>query len=282
MIKQNKNKYNNRKYRIIVRITNKRVLTQVAYATMTGDKIVASASSDELKHFGIPVGHKNYASAYATGLLIARRCLKRFGQDQMIKGKEEIDGEDYHVEEEDTEQRPFKCILDLGIRRTCVGSRVWGALKGAVDGGLHIPHEAKNFPGFTPAEDKGGESQYDAETHKEKIMGTHVKEYMEMMQEDDSTKYEAHFSKYIENDIDSEKVEEMYEEAHAKIREDPTGEPASKQGITWKRDGNKVTSSDGTDVTRTIKLSLKQRKEKVAAKMEAARQRVLAACADEE
>jgi len=282
MIKQNKNKYNNRKYRLIVRISNQRIMCQVAYATMTGDKIVAAASSSDLKAFGIPVGLKNYAAAYATGLLIARRCLKKFGQDQMIKGKEELDGEDYHVEEEDTEQRPFKCILDLGIRRTCVGSRVWGALKGAADGGLHVPHEAKNFPGYTPAEDKGGESQYDAETHKEKIMGTHVKEYMEMMQEDDSTKYEAHFSKYIENDIDAEKVEEMYEEAHAKIRENPDGEPTEKQNITWKRDGNKVTSSDGTDVTRTIKLSLKQRKEKVAAKMEAARQRVLAACADEE
>lgn len=72
------------------------------------------------------------------------------------------------------EQRPFKCILDVGIRRTCVGHRMWGALKGAVDGGLHVPHKAKNFPGYKAAEEKGGESEYDAEAHKEKIFGNHV------------------------------------------------------------------------------------------------------------
>merc|ERR1712226_1081153 len=119
--------------------------------------------------YGIPAGYKNYAAGYCTGLLVARRVLKKYGMDEMIKGKEEIDGEEYHVEEEDTDQRPFKCILDVGIRRTCVGARMWGALKGAVDGGLHVPHSTKNFPGFKRAESKGGEDEYDAEAHKEKI-----------------------------------------------------------------------------------------------------------------
>ena len=102
------------------------------------------------------------------------RVLKKFGLDEKFKGKEELDGEDYHIEDEDNEQRPFKCILDVGIRRTCVGHRMWGALKGAVDGGLHVPHSTKNFPGFKAADEKGGESEYDAEAHKEKIFGTHA------------------------------------------------------------------------------------------------------------
>merc|ERR1712193_400221 len=108
---------------------------------------------------------------------------------------ETIDGEEYHVEEEEEEgeARPFKCILDVGIRRTCVGARMWGALKGAVDGGLHVPHSTKNFPGYKPAEEKGAESEYDAEAHKDRIFGHHVTEYMEMMKEEDPTKYEAHF-----------------------------------------------------------------------------------------
>ena len=109
----------------------------------------------ELAQFGIPAGHKNYAAAYATGLLLARRVLKKFGLDEKFKGKEELDGEEYHVEDEENEQRPFKCILDVGIRRTCVGHRMWGALKGAVDGGLHVPHKTKNFPGFKAADEKG-------------------------------------------------------------------------------------------------------------------------------
>merc|ERR1719238_1869977 len=112
--------------------------------------------------------------------------------DSDFKGKETIDGEEYHVEEEeeDAERRPFKCILDVGLRRTCVGARMWGALKGAADGGLHVPHNTKNFPGHKPAEEKGGEDEYEAEAHKDRIFGKHVSEYMESMAEEDKTKYE--------------------------------------------------------------------------------------------
>merc|ERR550537_1101983 len=137
---------------------------------------------------------------------------------------------------------------------------MWGALKGAVDGGLHIPHSAKNFPGYTPAEEKGQDPQYDAEAHKERIFGSHVKEYMEMMAEEDPTKYEAHFAKFIAEDIDADKMEDMYTEAHEKIKEDPTGEKGERKG-------NQMVGSDGTEHVRTTKLSLKQRRQKVAAKI---------------
>merc|ERR1719436_1176948 len=197
--------------------------------------IVAAANSKQLGKFGIPVGHKNYAAAYATGLLVARRTLKQFGLDETFKGKEELDGEDYHIEDEETEQRPFKCILDVGIRRSCVGARMWGALKGAVDGGLHVPHSTKNFPGFKAAEGKGAEPEYDAEAHKDRIFGGHVKEYMEMLAEEDPTKYEAHFAKFIAEGIEAEKMEGMYSEAHGKIKEDPEFEPSEKKGTTWER-----------------------------------------------
>merc|ERR1712194_823458 len=214
------------------------------------------ATSTELTKFGVPMGHKNYAAAYCTGLLIARRMLKKFGMDGAFKGKEEIDGEDYHVEEEDNEQRPLKVILDVGLQTTCVGHRMWGALKGAVDGGLHLPHSNKLFPGYKPAEDKGAEAEYDAEAHKEKIFGTHVKEYMEMMQEEDPTKYEAHFAKFIENSIDADKVEDMYTEAHSKIRADPSFSAGDKKSVTYTRAGNKFTGSDGTDHVRSKKTGL--------------------------
>lgn len=281
MVRQDKNKYNNKKYRLIVRFTGRKVICQVAYATIAGDKIVAQAISTELSKFGIPVGHKNYAAAYATGLLIARRTLKKFGLDETFKGKEEIDGDEYHVEDEETDQRPLKCILDVGIRRTCVGARMWGALKGAADGGLHVPHNTKNFPGYKPAEEKGAEPEYDAEAHKDRILGNHVKEYMEMMQEEDPTKYEAHFAKFIENDIDAEKMEDMYTEAHGKIKENPDFEPAEKKSITWERSGNTVKPSEGTSVNRSVKLSLKQRREKVRVKIAAAQAKMMAGADDE-
>merc|ERR1719277_2533922 len=260
MVKQPKSNYNAKKYRLIVRFTNSQVICQLAYATIQGDHIVCQATSSELTNYGIPCGHKNYAASYCTGLLIARRMLKQLNLEGEFKGKEEVDGEDYHIEDEDNDRRPFKCILDVGLQRTCMGARMWGALKGAVDGGLHVPHTNKLFPGFKPAEEKGQDPEYDAEAHKDRIFGGHVKEYMEMLSEEDPTKYEAHFAKYIENDIDAEKVEEMYSEAHDKIRENPDFEPTEKKGVEWQRKGNKVTGSDGSEVVRSVKLSLKQRR----------------------
>jgi len=275
MVRQDKNKFNNKKYRLVVRFTNKKVICQIMYATIRGDIIVSQANSSELTKYGVPCGHKNYAAAYCTGLLVARRTLKKFGLDETFKGKEEIDGEDYHVEDEENDQRPFKCILDVGLQTTAVGHRMWGALKGAVDGGLHIPHTNKKFPGFKPAEEKGQEPEYDADAHKEKIFGSHVKEYMEMLQEEDPTKYEAHFSKFIENDIDADKIEEMYTDAHEKIREDPDHEPAEKKDIKHERDGEQISSSDGTQHVRSIKITLEARRAKVAAKIQRAQERMM-------
>merc|ERR1712066_937952 len=137
----------------------------------------------------------------------------------------------YHVEDEECDQRPLKCILDVGIRRTVVGARMWGALKGAVDGGLHVPHNTKNFPGFKAAEEKGADDEYDAEAHKDRIFGNHVKEYMEMLQEEDPTKYEAHFAKFLAGGKEADAIEDMYTEAHEKIRANPGPSPKEKKKI---------------------------------------------------
>merc|ERR1711957_338946 len=182
---------------------------------------------------------------------------------------------DYHVEDEENDQRPFKCILDVGLQTWAAGHRMWGALKGAVDGGLHIPHTNKKFPGFKAPEEKGADSEYDAEAHKEKIFGGHVKEYMEMLEEEDPTKYEAHFAKFLAADVNGEKLEEMYTEAHEKIREDPDFEMAEKKGITHKNDGEQVTSSDGTEHARSKKITLEQRRAKVAEKIAAAQAKLM-------
>jgi len=277
MVRQDKNKYNTRKHRLVVRFTNQKVICQVVWATIRGDMVLTQATSSELEKFGIPCGYKNYAAAYCTGLLVARRALKKVGLDEKFKGKEELNGEEYHVEEEENDdQRPFKAILDVGLRRTTVGARMWAALKGAVDGGMYVPHSIKRFPGYKPAEEKGAEPEYDAEAHKERLIGNHVKEYMEMLQEEDPTKYEAHFAKYIAGGIDPDKMEDMYTDAHDKIKEDPEFEPAEKKGITHTRKGNQITTSDGTEHVSTVKLSLKQRRAKVAAKIAHAQAKMLA------
>ena len=57
------------------------------------------------------------------------------------QGKEEVDGEDYNVEDLDKGPSPFRCFLDVGLARTTTGNRVFAAMKGAADGGLDVPHK---------------------------------------------------------------------------------------------------------------------------------------------
>jgi len=275
MIQQAGHKYNSKKYRLIVRFTNRKVVVQVAYATILGDKIISQATSMELPKYGIKAGLKNHAAAYLTGLLAARRTLKHFGLADTFKGHEEADGEEFHIEDEENDQRPVKCILDVGIRRTVAGGRMWGALKGAVDGGLHVPHNTKKFPGYSPAEDKGSEASYDAEAHKARILANHVSEYMEMLQEEDPTRYEAQFAKYIENDMEADGLEDLYKAAVAQIREDPDHEKQAKKDVKVTRDGEKITDTEGGDYVRSLRLTLEQRKDKVAAKIAAAQARAM-------
>ena len=81
------NRYNTPKYRFVVRFSNKNVTCQIAYATVTGDVVVAAAFSRELPRYGLKVGLTNYAATYATGLLLARRVLAKFGLAETYKGQ---------------------------------------------------------------------------------------------------------------------------------------------------------------------------------------------------
>lgn len=62
-----------------VRFSNKDITCQIQYATIAGDVVVASAYAHELPAFGLKQGLTNYAAAYCTGLLLARRVLTKFG-----------------------------------------------------------------------------------------------------------------------------------------------------------------------------------------------------------
>jgi len=199
------------------------VICQVVYAKIVGDVTICSAYSHELPKYGLEVGLTNYAACYCTGLLCARRLLKKLELDEDYTGCEEPDGEMFLVEQEG-EKRPFTCVLDVGLVRTTTGNRVFGALKGAVDGGLNIPHSEKRFPGY----DREGK-EYDAETHKKYIFGGHVSEYMELLEEEDPERYQAQFAKFIEKEIEGDSLEELYQGVHEKIREEPEHVPTEKQ-----------------------------------------------------
>ena len=158
---QRKNKYNTAKWRFVVRRTNQRIICQVVWSTLDGDKVKAQADSFELKKWGVTAGLTNFSAAYATGLLCSRRLLKTLDKENktedytpdyfnMFDIIKEADGTDVDFEQlcnqKDIGYRPFTCFLDLGLVRATKGNRVFAAMKGAIDGGVNIPHDPKIFP----------------------------------------------------------------------------------------------------------------------------------------
>jgi len=248
LILQDKNKYNTPKYRLIVRFTNKNIVCQIAYARIQGDVIVESAYSHELPKFGVNVGLTNYAAAYCTGLLVARRILHKFGLNEIYTGVDEVNGEDYAVEDVDGQPGAFRCYLDIGLARTSTGAKIFGCLKGAVDGGLDIPHSNKRFPGYD-SESK----EYNPEVHKNHIFGQHVSNYMQSLLDDDEEAFKRQFSAFIKAGVTADAMEKMYRDAHAAIRANPARADKPAKEVKVKRWTAK-------------KLTIQQRKARVVEK----------------
>lgn len=227
---QSKDKYNSPRYRLVVRYSNQYVQAQIVYAEMTGDKVVCSAHSSELRHYGITFGLKNFSASYCTGLLLARRALARYGMDEMYEGNE-VDGKvrtvkygnrTLYVEDLDweTERRPLRCNLDVGITSTTLGARVFAAMKGASDGGIDVPHSVKCLYGYDKASKK-----YDPKDFTHRVLGEHVMEYMTALKdhedEEMKAKYTRLFSRYIKAGVQPEDLEDIYQKAHKLIRQQP-------------------------------------------------------------
>jgi len=259
MVLQDKTKYNQPKYRMVVRLTNKDVVTQIVHSKIAGDQVLMAAYSHELPAFGIKVGLTNYAAAYATGLLLARRTLTKLGIAQTFPGAKEVTGAFKAVrtkkddEGEEEGRFPFKAILDIGLARTTTGARIFGAMKGAVDGGIAVPHKPNRFPGF---DSKKGE--LNAKVHRDRIFGLHVASYLKDVEASKkSGEQTTQFSAFAKNKIAAGDIEGMYKKAHEEIRKDPMRRVAKKEA---KKGGQRKTFN-------IKKLTQKERKEAVAKKV---------------
>lgn len=218
LIIQDKNKYNSPKYRLVVRKTNADIICQIAYATIQGDRILSAAYAHELPRYGMTVGLKNYAAAYATGLLAARRVLTQLGLNETYTGLAKPEGKYFAVEEIEGERRPFYVILDVGLHRTSTGAKIFAALKGAADGGLDIPYgkEMVPFPGYNKKT-----SKFDSRVLRKYIFAGHVADYMKKLKESDPDAFQRQFADYIKAGIQPEKLESLWTATHAAIRKDP-------------------------------------------------------------
>ena len=241
LIQQDKTKYGAKKYRLVARITNTKVIAQIIYAELDHDVTIAQANSSELPRYGVELGLSNYAAAYCCGLLVARRLLKKLGLDE--KFQHEIKEE----EEDDDARRPFRVLLDVGLRRTTTGAKVFAVMKGAVDGGLRIPHEDKRFAGHSEKKDR---TMY-------YILGGHVADYMRKLEKENKEAYQRQFSRYIKKGIKADQIEGIYKNALQKIRANPEPAPKDTKHYELKK-------------PKTPKLSAEEKKKNLNAKLAAA------------
>jgi len=254
LITQDKNKYASPKYRLVVRFTNKDIVAQIVYSKITGDVVMSAAYSHELPRYGIKLGLTNYAAAYAVGLLLARRHLTNLGLADKYVGNTEASGSDYNVEEKDEGPRPFTALLDVGLVRTTTGHRIFGALKGALDGGLSVPHSERRFAGYNQEEKK-----LNPDVLRKYIFGGHVADYFKHLQSEDKAKFERHFSRFIKAGIKASDFEGIYKKAHTAIRQNPAIVKTQKKTEPKLKKYNKA------------KLSNAQRKNRVHQKKQAAK-----------
>jgi len=251
LIFQDKTKYNSPKYRLVVRLSNRDVNAQIVYATLTSDVVMTAAYSHQLSTYGATVynkaGQKNYAASYATGLLVARRILNKLGLDKQYEGQVKPDGADFLVKADGAQRRPFQVLLDIGLHYTTTGARVFGVLKGAVDGGLDIPHKNKRFPGYDSVK-----KTFDAAVLRKYIFGGHVANYMRKLQSDNPEKYKQQFSKYIAAGKGPDDIEKMWAEVHKNIRANPAHVKKERKGEIKKVRKNKAKKNNAQRKNRVL------------------------------
>ncbi len=161
--------------RFVIRPTNKHVAAQVVQAKPEGDHVLASAHSSELKEFGWKASCGNLPAAYLTGLLAGRRAK--------AKGVSEA-------------------ILDIGLHARGPGSRIFAAAKGALDGGLTIPHDEAVLP------------------KPERIKGKHVGDYSKALASQ-AEEHKKRFSMYLKHKLKPEDLPDHFAQVEAKINASP-------------------------------------------------------------
>ncbi len=151
------------KIRFCVRRSNKYLLIQFLKHDPKGDVTLLAVHSSKLKKYGWQFSCVNIPACYLTGYLAGLKALK--------KGIKEA-------------------VLDMGLRPATKGSRIFAAVKGALDAGLNIPVSEE----VLPSEDR--------------ILGKHILNYYNLLK--DKNEHEKRFKVSVENIEESfEKVKSM-------------------------------------------------------------------------
>lgn len=142
------------KPRLVIRKSLKNILLQFAILGENGDLIVTSAHSNELEKYGWRFSKGNVSAAYLTGLIAGKKAKK-------VKISE--------------------AVLDMGLETNVRGSRMYAALKGVIDAGVHVFHSKDILP------------------QDERIKGSHVTNYFKKIENESPDKLRSQFTAYVKN-----------------------------------------------------------------------------------
>jgi len=157
--------------RLVIRISLKNILFQIVNYNKEGDKILISTDSKELeKKFGWKFSRNNLPASYLTGYLFGKKAVKN------------------NIKE---------AILDIGLKESVKGGKLYAGLKGILDAGLIVPCSKEMFPSDSS------------------IKGQHIVNYVQKLMKEG--RYEKIFSEYIKKGINIEDLPKSFEEIKKKI-----------------------------------------------------------------
>ena len=106
-----------KKHRLVIRKSLKNIIAQIVEFKPEGDRVVVSASSQQLKKLGWKLHGGNIVTGYLVGFMMGKRA----------KVKE--------------------AVLDMGLQTSGKGCCLYAVLKGVIDAGMNIPHSKEILPG---------------------------------------------------------------------------------------------------------------------------------------
>lgn len=107
------------KPRLVIRRSGSSIYAQIIEFKPAGDVVSISATSKDVEKAGWKFDKKNIPCAYLVGYLAGKRAVdKKIGE----------------------------AILDIGLQTSKKGSRIYSALKGAIDGGLKVACSEEVLP----------------------------------------------------------------------------------------------------------------------------------------
>lgn len=125
--------------RLVIRKSLKNISCQIIDFKPQGDQVLVAAHSSELKKFGWQYSLGSIPAAYLVGYLLGKKA-----------GSKKI----------------TDAIVDLGLQAPVAGSRLYAAVKGAVDAGLKLPYNKEVFPS------------------EDRLRGKHIVDYLGKLSED--------------------------------------------------------------------------------------------------